>query len=467
MRIEAVDFFYLSMPEVTTEADGSQDALLVRVAAGGQVGWGECEASPLVSIAAFVTPMSHGVCRPVSDSVLGRSIETPADIGRMAAEVAYNSMDLLQAPHTWSGVEMALWDLLGKARGEPVWRLLGYQSAHKKVPYASLLFGDTPQETLERARRARAEGFLAGKFGWGPIGRASVKDDTDHFAAARDGLGTDGIVLVDVGQIFGEDVEAAAARLPALEAARALWLEEPFSGHAYESYGALSRRMKAGKVRAAAGEAAHNVHMARHLIDYGEVGFIQIDCGRIGGIGPAKQVADYAAGKGVTFVNHTFTSHLALSASLQPYAGLANHRICEFPAAPKPLALAFTANHLERDRNGEIAAPAAPGLGIEINIEGARRYLRQVEIKVGGRVIHSNSEARLSSRASRSPDMMQPPFEALDEVGLFDRSARRSQNRTFLQEGSSGCLRPSRGCFDLASRRVRVLTAEPRSSEDA
>lgn len=66
MKIESVDFFYLSMPDVTTAADGSQDALLVRVAAGGHIGWGECEAAPLPSIAAFVCPMSHGACRPVA-----------------------------------------------------------------------------------------------------------------------------------------------------------------------------------------------------------------------------------------------------------------------------------------------------------------------------------------------------------------------------------------------------------------
>ena len=71
MKIEAVDFFWVSMPEVTTEADGSQDALVVRVAAGGLLGWGECEASPRLSIAAFVCPMSHGACRPVAASVLG------------------------------------------------------------------------------------------------------------------------------------------------------------------------------------------------------------------------------------------------------------------------------------------------------------------------------------------------------------------------------------------------------------
>lgn len=71
MRIDAVDLFYFSMPHVTTEADGSQDALIVRVAAGGHIGWGECEAAPLPSIAAFVCPMSHGVCQPVGASVLG------------------------------------------------------------------------------------------------------------------------------------------------------------------------------------------------------------------------------------------------------------------------------------------------------------------------------------------------------------------------------------------------------------
>ena len=158
MKIDSVDFFYLSMPEVTTEADGSQDALLVRVSAGGLSGFGECEAAPLPSIAAFSCPMSHGACRPVSASVLGRRVDSPADIAAIAADVAYYSMDLLQAPHTWSGIEMALWDLLGRARGEPVWKLLGYAQAHPKTPYASLLFGDTPQQTLERGRDAVRRG---------------------------------------------------------------------------------------------------------------------------------------------------------------------------------------------------------------------------------------------------------------------------------------------------------------------
>ena len=386
MKIEAVDFFYLSMPEVTTAADGSQDALLVRVAAGGLVGWGECEAAPLPSIAAFVCPMSHGACRPVAASVLGASLERPADIGAIAATVAHDSMDLLQAAHTWSGIEMALWDLLGKKREEPVWKLLGYRENAPKIPYASLLFADTPQETLERGREALRRGFGAMKFGWGPIGTSDVAADADQFRAAREGIGKDAHLMVDAGQIFGEDADAAIARLDALEETDATWFEEPFSGHAFEAYAELSR--KGSNVGIAGGEASHNVAMARHLMDFGKVGFIQIDCGRIGGIGPALQVAELANARGVTYVNHTFTTHLALSASLQPYAGLADHRICEYPAQPSALAAAVTSTPLKRDANGEIRAPDAPGLGITVDTGALADYLVDTEIKVGGTLLY-------------------------------------------------------------------------------
>ena len=129
MPIEAVDFFYLSMPVVEDIGDGSQDALVVRVAADGVIGWGECEASPLTSIAAYVAPMSHGACKPVEAVVLGKKVDAQADIHGLAAAVELECMDLLQAAHTWSGIEMALWDVLGKKRNAPVYELLGYKKA--------------------------------------------------------------------------------------------------------------------------------------------------------------------------------------------------------------------------------------------------------------------------------------------------------------------------------------------------
>jgi L-alanine-DL-glutamate epimerase-like enolase superfamily enzyme len=385
MKIESVDLFYLSMPKVTDAGDGSQDALIVRVEAGGLTGWGECEASPLTSIAAFVCPMSHGACRPVSASVLGQDISEPNDIARIALNLDLNSMDLLQAAHTWSGIEIALWDVLGKKLQQPVYTLLGYEQAYPKLPYASLLFGDTPQQTLEQCRKACSSGFRAVKCGWGPFGRGSLQQDADQLMAAREAIGPDATLLVDAGQIWGENVEAAASRLPLLEEAKAVWLEEPFHGSAYEAYASLAGMTK---LRLAGGEAAHNLFMARHLMDYGRVGFVQIDCGRIGGIGPAKRVADHAVQKGITYVNHTFTSHLALCASIQPYAGLRDHSICEYPVAPQPVAWEMCATHIAPDANGEITVPDAPGLGIEISTGGIRNYLVDVQIAAKGQTLY-------------------------------------------------------------------------------
>lgn len=390
MRVEAVDFYYLAMPEVLDIGDGSQDMLLVRVQAGGHVGWGECEASPLTSIASFVAPISHSACKPVRDSVLGQRLDDVADIRRIGDEVRANSLDLLQADHTLSGIDIALWDLLGKRLGEPVWRLLGVERPYAKRPYASQLFGDTPAATFTQAVATREAGYRAAKFGWGPFGRGAIADDVAHIEAAREGLGPDAALMIDAGTIWVDDVERAAAVLPALERNRVMWLEEPFATGAFGAYRALADR--AATVGMAAGEGSHNAWQARHLIDYAGIGYIQIDTGRIGGITPAAAVAAYARSRGVTYVNHTFTSHLALSASLQPFAGSEADLICEYPVAPKSLARDITRNHIERDAEGVIHVPEAPGLGMTLDLEAARPYLVETEIRVRGEVLYRTPE---------------------------------------------------------------------------
>ncbi|MFF2327090.1 MULTISPECIES: enolase C-terminal domain-like protein [unclassified Streptomyces] len=397
MRIASVDFFYVSMPTVTLDVDGSQDALLVRVTADGHVGWGECEASPLTSIAAWVAPLSHGACRPVRDSVLGETLDGPADIERIAALVARNSMDLLQAAHTFSGIEIALWDLLGRAREVPVWRLLGFERSLPKTPYASVLFGDDPQETLDRGRAEIARGFRAVKFGWSGFGSGHASTDAEQLRAAREGIGPDGVLLVDAGQVWVSDLGAAQDRLRALEEVRATWIEEPFAPAEYAAYAGLARAARAGGVvGVAGGEASHDEASARNLVDYGGVAYLQIDAGRIGGIGPAARAARHADRAGVTFVNHTFTSHLALSASLQPYAGLGRHELCEFPARPHPLALDITRRHITLSADGTIAAPDAPGLGVDVDLAALAPSQRLVDIAVDGVELYRSPRIRPS-----------------------------------------------------------------------
>ena len=389
MRVESVDIFYLALPEIADIGDGSQDMALVRVRAGDVTGWGECEASPLPTIAALVTPPSHSACHGVLDSVLGARLDDLSDIAALAGLVAERGLDLLQTAHAWSGVEIALWDLLGKAHSVPAWEILGQASSRPKVPYASQLFGDDPHQTWLHARDVAAAGYQAAKFGWGPYGRGSVADDADQVMAARDGLGIEATLLIDAGTVWGEDVEAAAARLPALAAAHVLWLEEPFTSGALDAYARLAGQ--AGTVRLAAGEGAHNAHVARHLIDHGGVGFVQVDTGRIGGIGPAAQVARYAAAKGVEFVNHTFTSQMALAASLTPYAGAPDGVFCEYPVAPSALAEALTPVRL-RGADGLVRLPEGPGLGIEPDTAALAPYLKQVQIVIDGHTLYTTPE---------------------------------------------------------------------------
>src|SRR5260221_6931574 len=199
MKIEGVDFFYLSMPEVMDIGDGSQDALLVRIRAGGLEGWGECEASPLTSIASYVCPMSHSACKPLKYSVEGRNINSAEDIKNISNAVHENSFDLLQSDHTLSGIDIALWDILGKKLNEPVYKLLGYKKSYPKLPYASQLFGNDPEETFRKAAKAKADGFKAVKFGWRPFGKKGLANDIAHLLAAREGVGPDAYLMIDAG----------------------------------------------------------------------------------------------------------------------------------------------------------------------------------------------------------------------------------------------------------------------------
>jgi L-alanine-DL-glutamate epimerase-like enolase superfamily enzyme len=390
MKIESVDFFYLAMPEVLDIGDGSQDALLVRLGAGGYTGWGECEAAPLVSIASLVCPMSHSACKPVAASVLGQQLDSMDDIVRIGNLVREQSLDLLQADHTLSGIDMAMWDLLGQRYETPVYRLLGYDAAFPKTPYASQLFGDTPQETYEKGRLVTQQGYRAVKFGWGPFGKGAVQADVEQVVAAREGIGLDGILLVDAGTVWVDDVARAEQCIPVLQQCRATWLEEPFVSGAHKAYHTLASR--AGKLKMAGGEGCHNYFMAEHMLDHAGLGFIQIDAGRIGGITIAKRVAEAAQARGITYVNHTFTSHLALSASLQPFAGLRDHVICEYPVEPKSLAWDLTMEHIERGADGQIRVPDRPGLGLQPDLSAVVRYLVNVEIKVGGKVLYQTPQ---------------------------------------------------------------------------
>ena len=298
MKITAVDPFYLRMPNITTAADGTQDTLLVRIRTDtGIEGWGECDASPLVSLAVYCCPMSHGNIINIRSSLIGETLDGPDDVVRLSEKVLRNGLDIQQIQHAYSGAEIALWDVIGQQLDKPVYRLLAEMSgtsdiAHPKLPYASVLFGDTPEATYRIAVSLRERGYRAAKFGWGPMGKFDEANDIALVRAAREGMGTEAQIMIDAGVVWGTDHETAYQRAEAFAQFSPTWLEEPLAPDAIDAYGALTQ--KHPSVPIAVGEGSNTYRMAEDLIVHGGIQFVQIDVGRIGGIMPSFQVRQLA-----------------------------------------------------------------------------------------------------------------------------------------------------------------------------
>jgi L-alanine-DL-glutamate epimerase-like enolase superfamily enzyme len=389
MKITSIDPIYLRMPEITTAADGTQDTLVVRVRTdAGLEGWGECDASPLVSLAAYCCPMSHGNIISIRESLLGETVDGPDDVRRLHAKALRNGSDIEQIDHAYSGADIALWDVVGKSLGQPVYRLLGGKKSYPKKPYASVLFGDTPEETLRVAQRIQSQGFLAAKFGWGPLGKKDAEWDVALVRAAREGLGAKAELMVDAGWAWGRDVDTVMDRARRFAAYRVTWLEEPLFPDAIPEYGELARRKPA--VPIAAGENAATLRAAENYIDQGGLSFVQIDAGRIGGITVSRKVVERAQARGITYVNHTFKSRLSVASALHAFADVEGFRYLEYPNGGSPLAETLAAGTCDRDAQGLVTLTDAPGLGVKMNLDCIRKYAVPVRIDLSGKTIFSS-----------------------------------------------------------------------------
>lgn len=221
--VTAVDPLYLKIPDLSaTLGSGQQDSLLVRISTDvdGLVGWGESDSSPLVGLAAFVCPPSHTCIHSIESVVVGATISCAADIVNLHEQMlSSDALDVQQAEHAYSGCDIALWDALGKYTGRPVFELLHeyFEPAGApcvplgKVPYASVLFEDTPEATREVAVGLRSSGWSVVKFGWGPMG-PDFELDVALVRAAREGLGPNIKLAVDAGTMWKRSAKEALRR---------------------------------------------------------------------------------------------------------------------------------------------------------------------------------------------------------------------------------------------------------------
>ncbi|RKU33308.1 mandelate racemase, partial [Candidatus Poribacteria bacterium] len=363
------------------------DTLLVRVRTdAGLEGWGECDASPLVSLAVYCCPMSHGNIINIRTSLIGEALESPDDVVRLSEKTLRNGLDIQQIEHAYSGAEIALWDLVGQKLGKPVYRLLAEMSGtadtpYSKQPYASVLFGGTPEETYHIAAELRRQGYRAAKFGWGPMGKFGEANDIALVRAARGGMGTDAQIMIDAGVVWGTDHRTAYQRAEAFAQFSPTWLEEPLAPDAVDAYGALTQ--KHPSIPIAAGEGSNTYRMAEDLIVHGGIQFVQIDAGRIGGILPSFQVRQLAERHSIQYVNHTFKSHLSLAAALHVFATNPDFNLLEYPAAGSELSQCLIADPFPVEADGMVRIRELPGLGVRVDTEAIRPYLAPVRIEIG------------------------------------------------------------------------------------
>ena len=372
MKIAAVEALVLRQKDVDDRiADGSQDDLLIRITTeDGIVGYGEVDSSPEVVKAAIDAPNSHANAMGLRHVLLGQDARDIDGLWRRMyrASIYYGRRG--PAVHAMSGIDIALWDIKGKAAGKPVHALLGGAKRKRVKAYASTLMPETEAEVRGVVERLGRAGFRAIKLGWGPLGKDAVHDVRLCRAAVEAGAGAIEI-LIDAGLGYGADATRALPVARALEEMGVVWLEEPFEPDALDAYRQLA---DAVGLRIASGEHEATRWGFLELVERGGVDVVQPDVTRCGGIGESLRIAELAAARGALCVPHAWKSGIIKAASLQVNAVLPEALYQEYCVAETPIARSLTRETFPLDSEGFVAVPETPGIGVEIDQDFVARY---------------------------------------------------------------------------------------------
>lgn len=257
-----------------------------------------------------------------------------------------------------SGAEIALWDLLGKLRGAPVYELLGGATRPSLLAYASLPRYDTPADVAAACRHFAAQGFSMIKL---------HQIDEPSVAAAREAVGPDVELMLDTNCPWTPAEAIATARR--LAPYRLFWLEEPVWPP--EDYQGLASVRRAVDTPIAAGENESTLYGFRELIDRGAADILQPSITKVGGISEFRKIAALAQAANLAVAPHSFYFGPGLAATLHVAATLGGAMPVEFPTGEYETP--FLTSPIEA-RGGRVEVPRGPGLGVEVNEEAIRRY---------------------------------------------------------------------------------------------
>ena len=386
MKITQVEAFVLdsgkNYPDASmgTEVHGVRFVSLLKISTDeGITGWSDIETQPHVGRSIVEVPSGGQIgFESLRQALIGEDpLERERLWQKMYRFMAYYGrqgagMQML------SGADIALWDIAGKAFGQPVCKLLGAKYRDRVKAYASTLFRPSPDEMRGAVASYLEQGFQAIKFGWGAFGY-DLDLDFRLVQAARLEAG-EGITLMVDGGWYGTryDNPYRARSLKdwirlaeMLEDLDIFWLEDFLHPENVAGYAEVARSVK--KLRLAAGEQLAGYSEFERLAGEGSVHVLQPDLSRCGGLTVGRQIADLAQRRGIECVPHAWLTDLLKAASLHLNAYQMDSLFLEFNVSSASLL-----NHLCRAPirlvDGSIQVPEAPGLGVEVDEKILEQY---------------------------------------------------------------------------------------------
>ncbi len=369
--IARVEAFPLRYPE-PHDGDKLRHVTLVRLETDdGAVGWGECISQWPEAAKAVKTLIDEGL----ADLVIGRDPGQPEEL-----------YDALERHTYWHGrggivsfalsaIDTAVWDLAGKRAGQPVHALLDGQ-AREELPACASVILDTLdlERTREQFADYRQRGFRAVKGGWGLEPPAGFGMDADRDIAIartiREAVGPDVAIALDVSALAAWDVERACEMAALLGEIDLDWLEDPLPHDDEEGW---ARLHAAAPMPLATGERCWTATDYRRLAASGSVDLLLIDPGRVEGVSGMLAAARVAAAHGVGVIPHSWSSAINTAAALQVLAVIPTTHVFELKPDPSPMQHELVRQPFEM-RDGVIAVPSEPGLGVEVDEAAVRRY---------------------------------------------------------------------------------------------
>jgi L-alanine-DL-glutamate epimerase-like enolase superfamily enzyme len=322
----------------------------------GLVGLGETYAGVYApeTVRALVGQFSH--------DLVGEEIDDPGVLHRRLSLSSYywGRMGITQS--VLGGIEMALWDLVGKARGVPVVELLG-GTRHAAIRAYASGGNDKPLDELrlELEGYVRA-GYLAVKI---RINNLTVEQIVDKVAFARRVLGPDIGLAVDAVQGTAANPWAPARAIELarrLEPYDLLWIEEPAEVADYRAFAEVRSNTQ---IPIAGGETVTSLTEVRNYLDAGALDLFQPDASLIGGLGIFRQAADLCAHRGIPVAVHAWSGGVGIMGNYHAAFATPNCEWLELPTVPNPLRDEVLLEPL-RLVDGKITSPTQPGLGVDL-----------------------------------------------------------------------------------------------------